>query len=77
MQSKLEEVIRARDADKLAAFLTENRINPDNKIFGKLTTFERVLATPQSGKLIEVCLKNGSDFFKVNSMRLSSRLRSN
>lgn len=48
-------------------------INPNKKLsgFGSLSTFEKVLKTPNSRKFIEICLTNGSDFYRVSKSCLN------
>lgn len=48
--------------------LNDLKVNPDEKLqcFDNLSTFEKVLITSKSRYFIELCLCNGSDFYRVS-----------
>lgn len=70
MQKLLVSAIESRNLDQFQEILTEYQVNPNiqQNCLDKLSIFEKVLQTPNSGKLIEICFRNGSNFYKVISL---------
>lgn len=66
-QELLVESIGTCNEHQFACVLEDFRINPDQKLhcLEGLSTFEKVLKTPGSRKLIEQCVDYGSGFYKV------------
>ena len=48
------------------------KVHPDQKLkcLENLSIFEKVLMTPGMGSFIELCLRNGSEFFKVSKIQI-------
>ena len=53
--------------NQLSYILEDLKVNPDEpqECFNNLSIFEKVLQTPKSQNFIDLCIENGSDFFKV------------
>lgn len=68
-QKLLVEIVESRNDYELQFVLEDLKICPDQKIvsFGNLTIFEKILMKPKSGKLVELCLQNGSCFYEVTT----------
>ncbi|KAJ6647642.1 hypothetical protein Bhyg_02865 [Pseudolycoriella hygida] len=65
----LVQCIESKNEHQFQYILDELRINPNKKLkcFDGLSTFEKILMTPDSRKLIEICVYNGCDFYKKNA----------
>lgn len=68
VQNLLVKTIESLDDYQFQYILEDLKIGPNQKAkcFGNLSIFEKVLMTPESRKLIILCLQNGSDFYRVS-----------
>lgn len=66
MQSVVE-AVESKNEHQFRNNLDDLAIDPDQKLecFDNLSTFEKVLQTPKSRNFIELCVQNGSDFYRV------------
>lgn len=63
--------MESRNEHQFEYILNDLNVNPDLKLkcFEFSSTFEKVLKTPNSRKFIELCIHNGSDFYKVSKVK--------
>ncbi|KAJ6647830.1 hypothetical protein Bhyg_03053, partial [Pseudolycoriella hygida] len=66
LEDILFECVQSRNVHQFQFILDELKVNPNKKLkcFGGLSTFEKVLLMTNMKKFIEICIYNGSDFYK-------------
>lgn len=67
LKKLLVEVLRTKNASRLQDILDETKTHPSHKLkcLNGFSIFEKVLLNPDSGNMIKICCRNGSEFFQV------------